>query len=87
MCEFTTLEDFIVRIGVHKYLIVVLHIAQVTQAMSLLETKPKIVFDISCDHLAPSMAIILSIHALHLRRPMNSWKHGWQFKKGHFHRK
>jgi hypothetical protein len=39
---------------------------QMTQATSLLEAKPKIVFDINYDHLAPSMAIILSICALHL---------------------
>jgi hypothetical protein len=45
---------------------------QVTQAMNLPEIKPKFVFDIGCDHFAPSMPIILSIHALHLQRPMNS---------------
>jgi hypothetical protein len=39
---------------------------QVTQATSLLEIKPKFVFDIGCDHLAPSIPIVLSIHALHL---------------------
>jgi hypothetical protein len=48
---------------------------QVTQAMSLLEAQPKSIFDISCDHLAPSMAIIHSIHALHFQRAMSIGKH------------
>jgi hypothetical protein len=48
-----------------------------TQAMSFLEVKPKTILDIGCDHLA----IILSIHALHLQRLVHSRKHGWQFKK------
>jgi hypothetical protein len=39
---------------------------QVTQATSFPKTKPKIIFDIGCDHLAPSMPIVLSIDALHL---------------------
>ncbi len=34
--------------------------------MSLPETKPKTIFDIGCDHFAPSMAIVFSIHDLHL---------------------
>jgi hypothetical protein len=37
---------------------------QVIQATSFPKAKPKTI--ISCDNLAPSMAIILSIHALHL---------------------
>jgi hypothetical protein len=66
MCAFITLEDFIVKGSAHKVLRVVLHTSQVTQAMSLPKAKPNFFFDISCDHLAPNMAIILSIHALHL---------------------
>jgi hypothetical protein len=54
---------------------------QVTQATSLLEAKPKNIFDIICDPFTPSMAIILFIHALHLRRPISSQKHEWQFDK------
>jgi hypothetical protein len=56
----------------YKVLIIILHKTQVTQAMSLLETKPKTLFDIACDHLAPNMPIVLSIHALHLQRHVNS---------------
>jgi hypothetical protein len=37
-----------------------------TQATSFFEVKAKTILDIGCDHLAPNMAIILSIHALHL---------------------
>jgi hypothetical protein len=47
---------------------------QVTQAMSFFEVKLKIILDIGCDHLAPRMAIIFSIHALHLQRPVHSRK-------------
>jgi hypothetical protein len=49
---------------------------QVTQAMSLLEAQPKNNFNIGCDHYAPSMAIILSVHALHFQRAMSIGKHG-----------
>jgi hypothetical protein len=52
----------------------------VTQAMSFLKAKPKIVLDISCNHLAPRMAIIFSIHALHLQRLVRNQKHEWQLK-------
>jgi hypothetical protein len=48
---------------------------QVTQATSLLEVQPKTIFDIGYDHLAPSKAIIHSIHALHFQRAMNIEKH------------
>jgi len=37
-----------------------------TQVTSFAKVKPKTILDIGCDHLAPSMAIILCIHALHL---------------------
>jgi hypothetical protein len=43
-----------------------LHIMQVTQTMILFEAKAKTILDIGCDHLGPSMAIILFVHALHL---------------------
>jgi hypothetical protein len=72
MCALTTLTDFITKASVHKVLIVVMQTPQVTQATSFLEAQVKIILDIGCDHLAPSMAIILSIHALHLQRPMHS---------------
>jgi hypothetical protein len=53
----------------------------VTQATSFPEVKPKIILNMGCDHLAPSMAIILSIHALNLQRLVCSRKHKWQFEK------
>jgi hypothetical protein len=49
--------------------------------MNFPKTKPKTIIDIGYEHLAPSMAIIFSIHALHLQRLVRSQKHGWQFKK------
>ncbi len=52
-----------------------------TQATSFPEVKPKMIIDIGYDHLAPSMAVVLSIHALHLRKHVRSQKHGWQFEK------
>jgi len=42
----------------------------VTHATSLPKIKPKTIFYISCDHLAPNMAIILSIHALQICKGM-----------------
>jgi hypothetical protein len=81
MYALTAPKDFIVRGKVYKVLTIILHIIQVTQTTSLLETRSKIIFDIGCDHLAPNMAIILSIHALHLRRLLNSWKQWQQFEQ------
>jgi hypothetical protein len=49
--------------------------------MSLLEVKPKRIFYIGCDQLTLSMAIVLSIHALHLGRIVSSQKRWWQFKQ------
>jgi hypothetical protein len=49
--------------------------------MNFPEAKAKTIINIGCDHLAPSMAIILSIHALHLQRHVCSQKYGWQFEK------
>jgi hypothetical protein len=72
MCALTALEDFIARANAHKVIIVILETLQITQAMSFLEVKPKIILNIGCDDLAPSMAIILSIHALHLQRLVSS---------------
>jgi hypothetical protein len=81
MCAFISPEHFIAKGSLHKVLIVVLHTMQVTQATSLSKAKPKNVFDINCDDLAPSMAIIISIHALNLQMLVSSQKHGWQFEK------
>jgi hypothetical protein len=39
---------------------------QMTQAMSLFEAQTKTILDIGYDHLGPSMAIVLYVHALHL---------------------
>jgi hypothetical protein len=47
---------------------------QVTQAMNLSEIQPKIIFNIGGDHLTLSMAIVLSIHALHFQRAMSIGK-------------
>jgi len=69
-CALTAPKDFIARANAHKVFIVVLHTPQVIQAMSLLKVKPKIIFYISCDRLAPNMAIILSIHALQICKGM-----------------
>ncbi len=65
---FTTPKDFIVKAKMHKVFVIILNTTQMTQATNLLEVNPKTIFDIGCDHLAPSMAAILSIHALHLGR-------------------
>jgi hypothetical protein len=72
MCALTTPKDFIAKASVHKVFIVIMQTPQVTQATSFPKAHTKIILDIGCDHLAPSMAIILSIHALHLQRPVRS---------------
>jgi hypothetical protein len=71
---FAAPKDFIVKAKMHKVFIIILNIMQMTQATSLPNVKPKIIFDIGCDHLAPSMATILFIHALHLGGVVSIWK-------------
>ncbi len=71
---FITLEGFIARSKAQKVFTIILYTMQVTQAMSLLEAQPKIIFNINGDHLTPNMAIILSIHALHLETATNIGK-------------
>jgi hypothetical protein len=51
-----------------KLIIVSLDIKQMTQTMNFLEIEAKSIFDIGCDDLGPSVAIIFFIHALHLWR-------------------
>ncbi len=85
MCALITQEDFIVKGSAHKVLIVFLHTLQVTQATSPPKAKPKTIFYISYDHLASSMAIVLSIHAFAKACVQSeSWV---AIQKGHFHRK
>jgi hypothetical protein len=72
MCAFITLEDFIIRASAHKFFTIIMQTMQVTQAMSFLKAKPKTILDIGCDHIAPSMTVLLSIDALHLQRPMHN---------------
>jgi hypothetical protein len=66
MCALIALEDFITRTNVHEVFTIIMKTPQVTQVTNFPKTKPKIILDIGYDHLAPSMAIILCIHALHL---------------------
>jgi len=68
----TTPKDFIAKAKMHKVFTIILHTIEVTQATSLLEAKPKTIFDIGYDHLTLSMAMVLPIHALHLQKPMKS---------------
>jgi hypothetical protein len=55
----------------HKVFAFILHTTQVTQAMNLSKIQPKIIFNIGGDHLTLSMAVVLSIHALHFQRAMS----------------
>jgi hypothetical protein len=54
MNAFTALEDFITEGRAYKILVITSHKTQVSQATSRLEAQPKTIFDIGCDHLAPS---------------------------------
>jgi hypothetical protein len=82
MNVFTALEGFITRGRTHIVLIIILHTTQVTQATSLLEAQPKVIFNIGGDHLTTSMAIVLFVHALHFGRAVSIGKQRWQFKQG-----
>jgi hypothetical protein len=81
MNALTTPKCFIASGKTHKALTIILHTPQVTQAMSLLESKPKQKNYIGCDQLTRSMAIILFVHALHFGRVMSIQMDGQQFKR------
>jgi len=81
MGALTTLKGFIVRSKMQKVFTIIMHTPQMTQATNLPKVKPKQKIYVGCDQLTPSMAIILSIHALHLGRVMSSQKHWQQFKQ------
>jgi hypothetical protein len=81
MNALTTPKGFIARGRMHKVFIIISHTSQVTQAMNLPETKPKLFFYIGCDQLTPSMVVIFSIHALHLGTVVSSQNHWQQFKQ------
>jgi hypothetical protein len=44
------------------------------------KTKTKIIFDIGCDDLRPNVAIILSVHVLHLQQGWIIAGHGRHFE-------
>jgi hypothetical protein len=50
----------------NEAIVVVLHTMQMTQTLKLFQVQPKGILDIGCDHFGPSVAIVFSIHALHL---------------------
>jgi hypothetical protein len=58
-----------------------LDITQVPQITNLLNVKTKIIFDIGCDGFRPNVAIILSIHALHLQRRQIIRRQGRHFEQ------
>jgi hypothetical protein len=61
------LGSLIASLEMDRVITIGLNTTQVTQIASLPETKTKNIFDIGCNNLGPNMAIILSIHALHLQ--------------------
>jgi hypothetical protein len=71
---------FISDIKVKEMLIGIITAMQVPQALGVFKSETKFFFDVGGFHLAPSMTIILVVHALHLSR-MANWKmDGQQFK-------
>ncbi len=66
MGQFDILNIFVAKTQEHKALTIILYTMYLTQIANLLETKTKTVIDIGCDHLAPNVAIVVFILALHL---------------------
>jgi hypothetical protein len=63
MSAFTTPKDFItLQEFSHKIFTIIIHTTQVTKTTNLPKFKLKTIFDIGCDHLAPNIAILLSLH-------------------------
>jgi hypothetical protein len=63
---FFDLGNFISNTKMDEVIVIDMHTTQVTQTLNLLGTKTKTIFNIGCDHLRPNMAIIFSVHVLHL---------------------
>jgi hypothetical protein len=49
-----------------KSFAIILHTMQMTQASNLPKIQSKHIFNIGCNHFGPSVAIVFSIHALHM---------------------
>jgi hypothetical protein len=64
--QFFDLGNFVANNRTYEAIVVDFHTMQVIQIVNFFETKAKTIFDVGCDHFGPSMAIILSIHALHI---------------------
>jgi hypothetical protein len=64
--QFFDLDNFVVSTKMDKSFAIILHTMQMTQASNLPKAQSKYILNIGCDHFGPSVAIVFSIHALHM---------------------
>jgi len=62
---------FVAHNRAKEMLVRFIKVTQVPQAPSAFKSQTKIIFDVGGFHFAPSMTIILAVHALHLFRMVN----------------
>jgi len=74
-----TPRNFIVNTRANKLIASVIYIMQVAQTSITSKAQSKIVLNVGHLHLAPSVAIVLPIHSLHLTQM--PWRtQGWELK-------
>ncbi len=72
LCGVTYPSDFILEIGTNELNIIIVLTSKVAHTFATTKTQTKIILDVGCLDLAPNMAIVLPIHALHLSK-MPCW--------------
>ncbi len=68
MCGVTYPRDFILEIGLNKLNITIVLTSKVAHTFVITKTQTKVILDVGCLDLAPSMVVMLPIHALHLSK-------------------
>jgi hypothetical protein len=81
LCGVTYPRDFILEIGLNKLNITIVLTSKVAHTFVITKTQTKVILDVGCLDLAPSMVVVLPIHALSQGREFeqnvsieSSWK-------------
>jgi len=72
LCGVTHPSDFISKINTNKFNIIIVLTSKLAHTFVTAKTQTKVILDVGCFDLAPSMAIVFPIHALHLSK-MPCW--------------
>jgi len=81
LCGVTYPRDFISKIRLNKLNITIVLTSKVAHTFVTTKTQTKVIIDVGCLDLAPSMAVVLPIHALHLSKMPYWLSQGQEFEQ------